>query len=754
MTHNMKKKRQLLLTALCVCCVLPDLHANPIIIGNSRFTFITNYLVRMEYALNSEFLNDSTLFAVNRTAFSASVNVEKKEGNRYVLSTPAMRLEYYNDGFPFGQTNLFVYYKKEDAGKENRWYIFSRQNENLKGAVTTLDEVDGSIERQEGLLSRDGWYLINDTGKEILKNGWVAPRHRNHMQDLYLFVYGNNYKEALKSLRAVSGPAPMTRKYVHGSWYCRWWNYTDEDYRQLVREYREHDFPLDIMVFDMGWHTQDAKIGTGHAGTRGWTGYSWNRKLIADPAKLIQDFKKDNVYVVLNEHPHDGLRPHEDSYPGFIRELGADTLRNGVPLFDAGDRNYMNAFMKHAHQKSDSMGVAFWWLDWQQDYLYPLVRGTNMAHLPWLNHVYYNHSASGRLRGAGFSRWAGWGDHRHPIQFSGDAVGNWETLQFEVDLTTTSGNAGCFFWAHDLGGFFEGTDPELYTRWTQFGLLNSSLRIHSVYDEHLDRRPWLWGEEAEKAMRRIYHLRSQLMPYIYSSVRQCHTDMLPLNRGMYIEYPKEERAYHCSGQFLFGDLLLGAPVTTKGESETKVAVKEVWLPGGASWYNLFTGKKWHGGQVVKMQCPMDEFPLFVKGGFPLPMQPYTERMCSTPLTELIVRCYPGEEGADNAYTLYEDDGVTRDYEEGKFATTHLAYRKERGEVRITISPAEGVYEGQPQKRSYRVELPGMTCFGQVTVNGKVIKHRFEKEVNGMVVLVKAADIRKPVEIKIAEKESR
>ena len=91
--------------------------------------------------------------------------------------------------------------------------------------------------------------------------------------------------------------------------------------------------------------------------------------------------KDDHVYVVLNEHPHDGLRPHDDAYPMFIRDLGADTLKNGVPLFDAGNPEYMKAFMKHAHQESDQMGVAFWWLDWQQDYLYPYVRGTSMRHL-------------------------------------------------------------------------------------------------------------------------------------------------------------------------------------------------------------------------------------------------------------------------------------------------------------------------------------------------------------------------------------
>ena len=142
---------------------LPSSSSNPVVIGNSRFTFITDHLVRMEYAQQGKFLNDSTLFAVDRTPRCTEVKVERKEGNRYIMTTPAMRIEYYNDGFPFGQTNLFVYFRNGDSPKEKRWYIASRQSRNLLGAVTTLDDVEGPIDRQEGLLSRDGWYLINDT---------------------------------------------------------------------------------------------------------------------------------------------------------------------------------------------------------------------------------------------------------------------------------------------------------------------------------------------------------------------------------------------------------------------------------------------------------------------------------------------------------------------------------------------------------------------------------------------------------------
>ena len=161
--------------------------------------------------------------------------------------------------------------------------------------------------------------------------------------------------------------------------------------------------------------------------------------------------------------------------------------------------------------------------------------------LQWINELYYRQTERKGLRGAGYSRWAGWGDHRHPIQFSGDAQANWEMLAFEVKLTAASGNAGCYYWAHDIGGFRGDPNPELTVRWTQFGALSAALRVHSTKDARLDRRPWISGERETAAMRRMYHMRSELMPYIYSSVWQTHSTMVPLNRPMYIDYGSDER---------------------------------------------------------------------------------------------------------------------------------------------------------------------------------------------------------------------
>ena len=685
---------------------------NPIVFGNNRITLITPTLFRLEYAEEGKFLDSTTMFAYTRENLLTDFKVVKLDGNRYQIETSCLRMVYENDGFPFGIHNFTAYFKLK--GEEKKFTVRNIHKNNLGGAISTLDRVDKRVPLNDGLLSKDGWYIINDTGKEILVNNWIAQRDKSHVQDLYCFVYGNDYKAALMDLGAISGHAPMTRKYVHGVWYCRYWPYTANEFEQIVQEYKENDFPLDNLVFDMDWHTVDANVGTGHASNRGWTGYTWNKTLIPDPQGLVGKLKADRINVSLNEHPHDGIRPNESMYADFMKAMGREPNGETI-LFDASDKRYMENFLKYAHKESWDMGVAFWWLDWQQDYLYPFVRGTNMNHLTWLNKLYYEESQRDGMRGAGYSRWAGWGDHRHPIQFSGDLHANWETLAFEIELTATSGNAGCYFWAHDIGGFYGGDNPEMMTRWTQFGALSSSLRVHSQRAANLDRRPWIWGEQAKNATRIAYHFRSQIMPYLYTSVWQTHKTMIPLNRAMYIDYNNSEQAYNNPQQFMFGDLLLAAPIASPGEGKDLIASQKVWFPEGDRWFDFFDATEYKGGTEAVVKKDINSFPLFVKGGWILPMQPYTMRPASTPLSNLVLRAYPGNDGADNLYTLYEDDGESLEYTNGKFATTELRYKRSGNNITLMVSPANGEYKGQPKERSYTFELPSITKVKSIKV---------------------------------------
>ncbi|HTR40341.1 MAG TPA: TIM-barrel domain-containing protein, partial [Pseudomonadales bacterium] len=365
--------------------------------------------IRLEYSSKGHFVDAPTLFAMHRETgfFGAKIT---NEANTVTIDTGEMHLEFRPDGQPFSRTNLTIIFQMN--GTNVNWWPGQINAHNLGGAATTLDGVAKPFPLPDGLLARDGWYLLDDSGSAILTNGWIAQRpyvlppvRRPSNKppppsdiDWYFFAYGTDFRWALKTLGAISGPAAMPRKEVLGSWYCRWYPYTADEFRQIVNEYSEHDFPLDILVMDMDWHTQDARTGYGHAGNLGWTGYTWNRKLIPDPEKLLNEFKDDGLFITLNDHPADGIRDHEDSYAEFMKLLPSGTPAN--PPFDAGNSNYMNAFFEASHVPLEREGVDFWWLDWQQDYIYPYVYGVpGLRHLPWLNYLYFEHSQQNGKRG-------------------------------------------------------------------------------------------------------------------------------------------------------------------------------------------------------------------------------------------------------------------------------------------------------------------------------------------------------------------
>ena len=234
----------------------------------------------------------------------------------------------------------------------------------------------------------------------------------------------------------------------------------------------------------------------------------------------------------------------------------------------------------------------------------------------------------------------------------------------------------------------------------------------------MDRRPWMYPKWAEDAMRISFHLRAEIMPYVYSSAWQTHETGVSLNRPLYLEYPEEETAYHNGQEFLFGDNLLSAPIAMPGVGPNRDGWQSVWFPDGDTWYNIFTGEKFEGGQTRVVTADINEFPLYARGGVPIPMQPYSERPCTAALETLRVRCYPGVDGERGEYTLYEDDGRTVDYLSGTSASTRLGYQRNGDRVSVAIGASEGSYSGQPQRRAYIIELPNTTGAENAIVNGR------------------------------------
>jgi alpha-glucosidase (family GH31 glycosyl hydrolase) len=684
-----------------------ELHAastfpNPVIVGNARFTVVTPNLIRMEYEPDGKFVDSETLFAINRTAHDAGFQLTQTP-TQTIIKTSSMDVVYTPDGKPFSASNLTAHI---DATKSS-WTPGQADPLNLGGTARTLDGWSGPGDLGKGVLSRSGWAVIDDSQSPLLTDaGWVQsrPDAQKSGQDWYFFGYGTDYRAALKSLTTISGSVPLPRRYAMGVWYSRYWPWSEADYKQIVTEYSDHNFPLDNVVLDMDWHED------------GWTGWSWNRKLLPDPVSLLSWFHDQGLHDTLNLHPADGVAPHEDQYAAFMKAMGQDPASGKTLPFDAASKPYMDALFSTVMDPLKDAGVDFWWLDWQQ---YPFTKSVpDLTNLFWLNTLLYDYTAKDGQRGLSFSRWAGYGDQRHPIAFSGDANTGFPMLAFEVPFTATAGNVGCFFWTHDIGGHMGGRNEESYTRWCQFGATSPVLRSHSTRDVATDRRPWNYPTWAEDSMRISFHLRSELFPYIYSSAAESCQDSVPLDRPVYFDLPTADAAYHNGQEYMLGDNILVAPIVMAGVGPGRVGYQSVWFPTGSTWYNLFTGERSVGGSDSLIAADINEFPIYARGGVPVPMQPYTARMGTTQVTTLRIRAYPGADNKTGTSSLYEDDGLTTSYQKGAFATTELLYSRKGTSVTVRVSPAEGRFTGQPAARNYVIELPDTTSPIEVTVNGQ------------------------------------
>jgi alpha-glucosidase (family GH31 glycosyl hydrolase) len=696
--------------------------------GGARFTMIAPELIRLEYQPAGKFIDEPSLFAVDRSVRFDGYREERGPG-RLVIDTGRIRLVYVPDGKPFSPGNLSATVR--NGGAESEWKPGMWSARDLGGA-RNLDGTKGPAPMEQGLLSRDGWRLLDDSSRPLLEDGWAAARPADAGLDWYLFGYGRDYKAGLRALTLISGPAPMPRKYVLGSWYSRWWPHSAKDYRRIVAEYKEHDFPLDVVALDMDWHLKED-----------WTGYTWNRTLFPDPEGFLRWVHQQGLFATLNDHialnGKGGVRPFEERYAAFMRALGRDPAKKESLPYDAGSKGQMDAFFSTVYEPLEKQGVDFWWLDYWDD-----GKENPFNHPRWVNELYFRHSKRNGLRGQLYSRWADWGGQRHPIEFSGDSWILWPTLEFQVPFTANSGNAGAFFWAHDVGGYQGKRDGELLARWTQFAAFSAALRLHSMNDPKLDKRPWSYPEEIEDSMRTSFHLRSRLFPYTYSSVWRTHEQSLPLVRPLYLEYPDDERAYGNPQEYLYGDSFLVAPIVSSGAKH--VAIQKVWFPEGA-WYGLFDGARHEGPSEAEFSADLSSFPVFARGGVPIPMQPYTPRMGTAPLDTLIVRAYPGEDGKTGTFDLYEDDGVSDAYEKGAYALTRLEYRREAGQIVVSILPAKGSYRGQPAKRTLIIELPSLGRMKSAEVDGAA-RHAVDRTENISRFDLGPRDIRQAVTLKI------
>ena len=697
---------------------------------NVRFTILTPQLIRMEWTKDGKFINNSTLVFINRKLPVPKFK-KKSNGNWLTITTEKLILKYKINSGKFTEKNLSIEFILND--KLVVWHPGQEDTGNLKGTIRTLDEVKGKAPLDPGLLSRNGWTLIDDSNRPLFDNSdwqWGKPGPKKNYLDWYFFGYGHDYKHALYDFTRVAGKIPLPPRFAFGVWWSRYWAYTDQEFKQLVHEFEMFDVPLDVLVIDMDWHETFNlrwwKKDRDQAGQIiGWSGYTLDKILFPDPEEFLSWCKKKGLKTTLNLHPASGVQPHEEKYPEMARAMGIDPATQKYVPFDIVNKKFAENYLKILHHPFEKMGVDFWWLDWQQKNT-TKIPGANPTW--WLNYVHFTDMERSGKRPMIFHRWGGLGNHRYQIGFSGDTVSVWESLAFQPYFTATASNVCYGYWSHDIGGHLYGEiSPELYTRWIQFGVFSPILRTHTSRNPDAERRIWAYPVDYFLIMRQAFLLRYALIPYIYTAARQAYDTGVSICRPMYYDYPDQEEAYQFKDQYMFGENILVAPITEAVNPKSMLAKKSIWLPQG-NWIEWYTGTTLKDSAKIERKFAIDEIPIYVKAGAIIPMQPKMRHTEEKPVDPLILTIFPGDNGETR---IYEDHGNSLDYKTGEYCWTPVRHIKlENGIKKIEILPVEGNFPKMLKERSYEIRLPLIFPPESVTCNGKMILYSREEDTVG------------------------
>ena len=691
-----------------------------------RITVLTKSLVRLEYSPDGIFTDAPTQTVLNRNFPQVSFEV-RETPEELEIRTEYFQLNY--DKKEFTSHGLSCYALGMPGGNRNAWR-YGAKNENLKGTARTLDNVNGACELEDGILSLwSGCVALDDSRTLTLReDGWVEPRKKG-IQDLYLFAYGHRYLEALKDFYHLCGETPMLPRFALGNWWSRYYKYTEESYMELMERFDQEQIPFSVAVIDMDWHLVDIdpKYGTG------WTGYTWNREFFPDPERFLKKLHDRGMKTTLNLHPADGIRGFEDCYPQMAEAMGLDPEKEEPVNFDIANPDFLEAYLEKTLHPLEEEGVDFWWVDWQQ--------GTNskmegLDPLWLLNHYHFLDSARNGKRPMTFSRYAGPGSHRYPVGFSGDTLITWESLDFQPYFTSTASNIGYGWWSHDIGGHMLGyKNDEMEARWYQFGVFSPINRLHSSSSEFNGKEPWRFKKEVHDTMCEFLRLRHRLLPYLYTMNHRAWAEGEPICQPMYYAYPENWDAYGRKNEYFFGSELIAAPVTTARIENLNVAKTKVWLPEGL-WFDFFTDTVYQGGRNQNMYRSIDQIPVLAKAGAILPMTDEIRAIDTEKNPEeLTVRVYPG---ADNSFTLYEDDNITEGYRQGICAVTEMNLNWQ--EKTFTIKPSAGDLTLLPEQRTWKIELHKVTAEEAVVL----VNQTEQKDCcthNGTTLTITLADIR-------------
>jgi hypothetical protein len=714
--------------------------------GPARFEVLTPSLVRLQYAADGRFEDGRTITTAGELRLRGPAVSVARSGGWLTIRTRRLTLRYRLGSGPFTASNLQL---RLGSSRTAVHPTAANGPRSLGGWRRALDLLSGPVQLNDGLLSRAGWYVLDDSSTALTTRtppGFaVRPRHAGPYQDWYLFAYGHSYATALADLRALTGPAPLLPRTAFGVWFSRYWPYSEQDYHDLLSQFRANRVPLDTLSVDTDFKREsNAAVAAAAAIVAGapgkpysWDGWEWNSSLFPDPQRFVNWAHGQGLALTLNIHP--SISSNDPQWPatesrsgrlatstGLCRVLIADpTAQCGV--FDWTKPRQIDAYFA-LHQPFERQGIDFFWFDWCCDDSSAVAPGLTAD--TWINSLYAreqrargsrwpafarvgaSYSASAPDDGDGLNGGTGiFAEHRSTIQFTGDTCATWQMLAFEAQFTASEAAVGLPYVSHDIGSFNgqpeagqcssqtgllnEHLPDDLYARWVAFGTFQPLDRLHS---NHGDRLPWEYGAAADAAAAGFLRLREALDPYLYTLARRSYDTGLPIAGPLYLQWPGRAAAYQHASEYTFGPGIVVEPVTASGDP----APATLWVPPG-TWVDYFTGQRFRGPRVRTLSVPLSQMPVLVRAGSIVPTQPDVPFTHPGSPRELILTVYSGATGR---FDLYDDQGAGFGYTRGAFTWTPIVHTERHGVTKISIGPARGRFPGAARTRTWEVRLVG------------------------------------------------
>ena len=509
----------------------------------------------------------------------------------------------------------------------------------------------------------------------------------------FFVIVGDTYDKLYEGYRLLTGSVPMLPKAAYGYIQCKQRYTSQKELLDVARGYRERKLPADVMVVDWFYFT---KMGQMDMDPRFWP----------DPKAMNDELHRMGFHSMISVWPRfvPGSRYYDTLLTnGWFEHLADGTPTNGLPYDRAGsdiDTTNPDAakwYWARINENFVSKGFDSFWADETEPDLPP--NGSYLHVGPgteYFNVYPYFHTKAiydgfradlPDRRALILARDAYLGaQHNGAIFWSSDISPDWDTLKRQVPTGIDFVASGMPYWSTDIGGWqylpgshkaerpvlIDASDAkenvgnyedyaELYVRWFEYGTFQPTMRAHGSRKEN---EVWSYGKQAEPILEKYLRLRYQLMPYLYSLGWSSHERGAPFMRGLFMDFGSDPKVAEIGDEYMFGPALLVAPVTEQGSTS-----REVYLPAGTDWYNFWTNEHVHGGQRLRVSAPIDTIPIFVRAGSILPLG---APVLSTDEKQAIaeVRVYPG---ANGEFTLYNDDGKSYAYEQGKSEMTHLRW---------------------------------------------------------------------------------